>query len=229
MNGRLTVVSGIDTGVGKTAVTGLLAASLLHRGVRVMTSKTVQTGCTGIADDIVEHRRLMGIPLEEADRLRLTCPQVFPLPASPHLAARMAGSEVDLAGISASVNALLEQYDEVLLEGVGGLLVPLSPDMLFLDYVKSGGWDLLLVATPRLGSINHTLLSVEACLCREVPLRGIIYNRFGEHDPLIAEDSLETIRRELSRRSLSLPVIDFRSASFHRTDLEQLGFLVPEP
>jgi len=225
VKGRMMVVSGIDTGVGKTVVTGLLAAAMLREGVRVMTSKTVQTGCTGIADDILEHRRLMGIPLEEADCLGLSCPQVFPFPASPHLAARMAGSEVALARISEAGRALLEQYDEVLLEGVGGLLVPLSPDMLFLDYVKSCGWDLLLVATPRLGSINHTLLSLEACISREIPLKGIIYNRFGEHDPLIAADTLETIRRELFRRSLSFPVIDFCSSSFSRADLEQLGLL----
>jgi ABC-type ATPase involved in cell division len=104
-----------------------------------------------------------------------------------------------------------------------------SPDLLFLDYVKCCSWDLLLVTGPRLGSINHTLLSVEACLFRAVPLKGIIYNRFGEQDPLIAEDTLETIRRELFRRSLSLPVIDFCSSSFRRSDLEQLGLVEPEP
>ncbi|MDP8305996.1 MAG: dethiobiotin synthase [Candidatus Chlorobium antarcticum] len=229
MKGRITVVSGIDTGVGKTAVTGLLGAAMLREGCRVITSKTVQTGCSGIADDILEHRRLMGIPLQEVDCLGITCPQVFPFPASPHFAACLAGSVVDIARITEAAGALQKQYDEVLLEGVGGLLVPLSPDLLFLDYVKCCSWDLLLVTGPRLGSINHTLLSVEACLFRAVPLKGIIYNRFGEQDPLIAEDTLETIRRELFRRSLSLPVIDFCSSSFRRSDLEQLGLVEPEP
>jgi len=57
---------------------------MLREGCRVITSKTVQTGCSGIADDILEHRRLMGIPLQEVDCLGITCPQVFPFPASPH-------------------------------------------------------------------------------------------------------------------------------------------------
>ena len=85
-------VGGIDTDAGKSVVTGLLARHLLDQGKAVTTLKLVQTGCTGMAEDIVQHRRLMGQALTDWDRDGTTCPYVFPFPASPLLAARMAGA-----------------------------------------------------------------------------------------------------------------------------------------
>lgn len=84
--GSVVFVSGIDTGVGKTVVTGLMARSLLRRGVHVATVKPVQTGNVGFSEDLEEHRRLMGKSLPE-DAQGLTAPQIFAFPASPHLAA----------------------------------------------------------------------------------------------------------------------------------------------
>lgn len=84
-------VSGIDTDIGKTVATGMLAKQLLQQGKSVITQKPVQTGCQDIAEDIAVHRKIMGIPMQEADEQRLTMPEIFSHPASPHLAARLDG------------------------------------------------------------------------------------------------------------------------------------------
>ena len=210
MKGSVLVISGIDTGIGKTRVTGTLAKALLQQGKRVITQKIVQTGCEGMAEDILEHRRLMGIELQDADREGLTCPSVFRYPASPHLAARMEGREVDLLQIRRATFSLQKRYDLVLLEGVGGLLVPLADNLLFADYIRDAGYGLLLVTTPRLGSINHTLLSIEACLKRGVVIRGVIYNCFQSPEAVIVDDTRKVILNYLHKSGSLAPVIDLR-------------------
>ncbi len=208
MKGTVLVISGIDTGIGKTFVTGMLARVLLQQGKNVITQKIVQTGCEGVAEDILEHRRLMGIGLQEADHEGLTCPYLFRYPASPHLSARLEGAEVDLMHIRRATLFLQKRYELVLLEGVGGLLVPLGPDLLFADYVRGTGYGLVLVTSPRLGSINQTLLSLEACVKRGISVRAVVYNSFQEVDKILADDTREVIKHYLNKSGYSAPVID---------------------
>ncbi len=223
MSGTVLAVAGIDTGIGKTYTTGLLAKALLQQGKKVITQKIVQTGCEGIAEDILEHRRLMGIGVQDADREGLTCPSVFCYPASPHLSARLEGTEVDLHRISISTLALQQRYDLVLLEGVGGLLVPLTADLLFADYIRDAGYSLLLVTSPRLGSINHTLLSIEACRHRGIVIQGVIYNYFQEIDKLIADDTREVILHFLAKAGYEAPLIDLRDGMLERDAAARLS------
>ena len=227
MKGSVIAISAIDTGVGKTFATGLLAKALLQQGRKVITQKIVQTGCDGIAEDILEHRRLMGIDVQDVDREGLTCPYVFRFPASPHLAARMEGKAIDLLQIRRATFALQKAYEVVLMEGVGGLLVPLATDLLFADYIASAGYGLLLVTTPRLGSINHTLLSIEACAKRGIALRGIIYNMVGEVnrevDHFIADETRNVIIHYLNKAGYSTPLIELRAGEFDAEALKQLA------
>src|SRR5512145_376543 len=93
-------VTGIDTGIGKSVATGLMARWLAQRGRTVITQKLVQTGCREpVAGDIAAHRRLMGTGLLDVDLDGTTCPCVFGYPASPHLAARLENRTVDTAVI----------------------------------------------------------------------------------------------------------------------------------
>jgi dethiobiotin synthetase len=225
MSGSVIAVSGIDTGIGKTYVTGLLARALHQQGKKVITQKIVQTGCVGIAEDILEHRRLMGIGVLAADREGLTCPSVFRYPASPHLSAALEGTQIDFHHVRNATTALQQHYNLVLLEGVGGLLVPLAPDLLFADYIRDAGYPLLLVTSPRLGSINHTLLSIEACVTRGILIKGVIYNCFQKVDRLIADDTREVIRHYLNKAGFTAPVIDLREGMLERDAVMLLGLL----
>ena len=117
-------ISGIDTDAGKSYATGWLACQMAAQGRRVATMKFIQTGCDGRSEDIEIHRRLTGTPLPEDDDLT-TAPQIFSYPASPHLAARIDGRSIDFEAIDSALRRLSECYDTVLVEGAGGLMVPL--------------------------------------------------------------------------------------------------------
>ncbi|KRG42243.1 dethiobiotin synthetase [Stenotrophomonas pictorum JCM 9942] len=200
MNGKVVFVSGIDTDIGKTVVTGWLARQWLEQGDNVITQKLVQTGCVGASDDILMHRRIMGCDLFEEDRDGTTMPVLYAYPASPHLAARLEQRELDLAAIEQATARLCARYDTVLVEGAGGLMVPLTAQLLTIDYVVQRGWPVLLVTSGRLGSINHTLLSLEAIAARGITLHGVAWNcRDDSDDEVIAADSLGFIRAHVAR------------------------------
>lgn len=192
-------VSGIDTGIGKTAVTGLMARSLASAGRDVITVKLVQTGNDGYSEDIDAHRLICGGVRFPEDGAGLTAPQVFKFPSSPLLAAALEGRTVDLAAITRAVDACAARHEIVLVESAGGLDVPLTEDRLTVDYAAERGWPLILVTCGRLGSINHTLLSLEAAKARGMPVAGVVHNWFDGADPLIDHDTPETTRRYLAR------------------------------
>jgi len=201
MKGQVVFVSGIDTEIGKTVVTGWLARQWREAGVDVITQKLVQTGCVGASDDILLHRRIMGCGLFDEDRDGHTMPALYAYPASPHLAARLEGRSLDLEAIDRATAHLCERYETVLVEGAGGLMVPLTEQLLTIDYVARRGWPLLLVTSGRLGSINHTLLSLEAIAARGIALHGIAWNsRDDGNDEVIAAESRGFIRDWMQAR-----------------------------
>ncbi len=219
MSGRVVAVSGIDTGVGKTVATGWLARTFSDAGVRTITQKIAQTGVVGISEDIAVHRELMGIGLQPADLDGTTCPYVFRHPASPHLAAAMEGGRIDVAVVRRLTFRLQQQYELVILEGAGGLLVPLDDELLYADYLRDAGYGLVLVTSPRLGSINHTLLSLEACLSRGIPVSCVLYNRFGLFDEAIAADTRQVISHALQRYGMqAVPLVDLGVDGFSDAD-----------
>lgn len=185
MTQRTFLISGIDTDVGKTVATAHYAKELTAQGISVITQKMVQTGNTGIAQDILTHRKLQGIPLTEHDLNGTTAPYVFPYPCSPHMAAERESTVINPNRIRQATATLLQHYDTVLLEGAGGLMVPLTRDTTILDYAARHRYPIVLVTSGKLGSINHTLLSIHAVAQRNLPLHRIIYNRYPEYDPAI--------------------------------------------
>lgn len=188
-------VSGIDTGIGKSYVTGYLAREWNLSGIRTVTQKLVQTGNVDISEDIELHRCLMKTGLLPEDEERLTMPEIFTYPCSPHLAAEIDHRPINLLRIAKATEELSMRYDAVLLEGAGGLMVPLKRNLLTIDYVAQCGYPLILVTSGRLGSINHTLLSLEAIKSRGIHLHSVVYNLFPkEEDRIIQEDTQNYIR-----------------------------------
>lgn len=199
MNGKVFFVSGIDTGIGKTMATGLMARSLAAAGRDVITVKLVQTGNDGFSEDIDAHRAICGGARFPEDDEGLTAPQIFKFPSSPLLAAALEGRTVDVEAISRAVRKCVARHEIVLVESAGGLDVPLTDELLSVDLAAREGWPLVLVSCGRLGSINHTLLSLEAAKARGMRVAGVVWNWCDGADSEIDADSVETTRRYLSR------------------------------
>jgi dethiobiotin synthetase len=197
MSKKVYFISGIDTDSGKTFATGLIAKSLLDQGKSVITQKIAQTGCTDISIDILKHRELMGVDLFAEDISKITCPYCFSIPASPHLAAKLEGKKIDVDIINKNTSILLSKFDYVLLEGAGGLLVPINDELFTIDFIKQQNYPLILVTSAKIGSINHTLLSIEACKNRGIELAGIVFNEFPKVLEVIRNDSREIIKKQL--------------------------------
>ncbi len=205
-------VSGIDTDCGKTYVTARMASYLRHRGITVITQKPVQTGCDMVSDDLVEHRKVMGCKMLPEDYERRTCSYLFKLPASPKLAAAQEGQTIDIEKIHADTLYLASRYNVVLVEGAGGLMVPLNDDYLTIDYVVAKRLPLILVASSRLGGINHALLSIEACHHRGVDLACVVFNRLPTDTQVMADDALAEITKYTEKLYPNTRIIDFRSS-----------------
>ena len=185
-----------------------MARSLLARGVDAVTVQLVQTGCAGgVADDLARHRAISGAAPCYEDMLGITSPQIFAFPASPELAARREGKKVDLRRILMCVQACAAHHDVVLVEGAGGLAVPLADDLLAIDLAARQKWPLILVTSGRLGSINHTLLSLEAAKRRRMKIAGIVYNWTPDADPVIDDDTPRAIQNFSARLQIDAPLV----------------------
>lgn len=192
-------VSGIDTGVGKSFATGYIAKEWNAKGIRTITQKFIQTGNDDISEDIEIHRKIAGTGFLPEDESRLTMPEIYSYPCSPHLAAEIDGRPIDFSKIEKAAEILAGQYDRVLQEGAGGLMVPLTRDLLTIDYVRNRQLPLILVTSGKLGSINHTLLSLEAIKSRGIRLHSLVFNMYPEEeDTTISDDTQAYLKNVLA-------------------------------
>ena len=204
---RTYLITGIDTGIGKTVATGLMARSLMARGVDAITVKMVQTGNDGFSEDLEAHRALAGGVRFPEDALGLTAPQTFKFPSSPLLAARLENRRVDLEKIAAAVEQCAKSHAIVLVESAGGLDVPLTEDVLTADFAAARSWPVILVTCGRLGAINHALLSIDAAKLRGIRIKGIVHNTRFSSDPRLDADAEDAIRRHLARSGMPAPFV----------------------
>ena len=190
-------ISGSDTDVGKSVATGWLAKRALENGAKITTQKLIQTGCEGISEDVLTHRRIMGIAPDKFDTDLTTCPCVYSYPCSPHLAAIKDNKPIDFAKILRCTKKLEKHFDTVLLEGAGGLMVPLTENFLTIDYIAAEGYPVILVVSGKLGGINHALLSLDACKRRGIEVAQVVFNEHGSPDKFISEDAKKIISSRL--------------------------------
>ena len=161
-------VTATDTGVGKTFVTAALAAALRARGRDVAVFKPVQSGA--LADD----------PSGDAALLGADCVYAFRTPLAPLVAARAERRQIELEPILERARELEREHEILLVEGAGGLLVPLSDDLDVAGLAAALGLPLLIVARAGLGTVNHTLLTIEAARARGLEVAGVVLNGDGD-------------------------------------------------
>lgn len=187
-------ITGIGTDVGKSYATGWLAREITASGKSCITQKMIQTGNCGMSEDIERHRRIMGTGLTESDLQGLTAPVILSYPASPHLAAKIDGKTIDTAAINAATDTLADRFSTVLIEGAGGLMVPIEGDCLTADYIREHKLPTVVTVTGQLGSINHALLTFNAIRSYGIDLLGTVYNPFFDKDETICNDTRGYLR-----------------------------------
>lgn len=171
-------VTGTDTGVGKTLVTGLLAKFLKQQGYRVITQKWIETGCKN---------------LNKSYSLRR--PYCFSFAASPHLAASREKKIIQETKIKKSSKLVAKNFDFVIVEGIGGALVPFSKKRLVIDIVKDLKFSSVVVIGNKLGAINHSLLTIEALRKRKIKIIGLIFNNLRQKEnKIILKDNVQIIK-----------------------------------
>ena len=206
---RIVLVTGTDTGVGKTLVATAIAAALATRGVRIAVAKPAETGCPErdgelVPEDAVALRNAAGDPASLAD----VCPHRFPDPLAPALAAERAGARVDVDALAAHLRRRAADADLLLVEGAGGLLVPLTADVTFADLAARLDAAVVVVVGSRLGAINAALLTLEAVRARRVPLAGYVVNRLAPDDDLAVATNDDLLARLTAERRLgTLPFL----------------------
>lgn len=217
-------IAGTDTGIGKTHAACALIHALRAQGLRVCGMKPVASGCRDTPDGL---RNDDALALLAAGSAPLAYEAVNPLalrePLSPHLAARLEGVRIDPAPLRAAFERLRASHDRVVVEGVGGWMVPLAPGLLASALPRQWELPVVLVVGLRLGCLNHALLSARAILADGCTLAGWIGNRI---DPAMAavEDNLQTLRQLLPAPCLGvLPFGLAPEAAAARLDLTPLA------
>ncbi|MES2424122.1 MAG: dethiobiotin synthase [Pseudomonadota bacterium] len=191
-------VTGTDTEVGKTLVSCALLRTLQTRHARVVGMKPVAAGAVQTADgwlndDVVALRAAGNLKVAA----ELDNPYCFPDPVSPHIAARLAGANIDIALLADRYCQLATLADAVVVEGAGGFLVPLADSHTSADLAQRLGLPVVLVVGLRLGCLNHALLSAEAIRARGLTLAGWVANRI---DPAMQaqDDNIATLVARLN-------------------------------
>src|SRR5947209_2282325 len=183
-------ITGTDTGVGKTVIAGAIAQWFARRGARVAVSKPIATGCVRRREGLVsEDAEFLASCAESRHSLEQICPQRYVEPLAPAIAAQRAGERVDWAAIDRSIQQMCAGSGVMIVEGVGGVAVPLDGQASVLHMAHWLGLPAVVVARASLGTINHTLLTAGALRAAGIEVAGIVINRSPAEYASIAEET----------------------------------------
>ncbi|MGH2974629.1 MAG: dethiobiotin synthase [Solirubrobacterales bacterium] len=198
-------VTGTGTGVGKTVAAAVTARVLISLGHSVAVFKPAVTGLDeqGEPDHALLRRAAESEQTDEE-----IAPYRYGPPASPHLAAALAGEEIDPDRLRRGAAAAAARAEMLVCEGVGGLMVPLSPGYLVRDFAQDLALPLLIAAAPGLGTINHTLLTVEAARAKSLTIRGILLGPWPEEPSAIEASNRKTLEELTQIEVQTIPAMD---------------------
>ena len=199
------LITGTGTGVGKTVLTAALAASLVARAQRVGVFKPV---VTGTADPTPgwphDHELLAAVTGQTPESV---CPLTFGPPMSPHLAAQLAGVTLEPARLLEAARETAAGFEILIVEGVGGLMVPLTIDYSMRDFARDLGLPVVVAAPAGLGTINHTLLTVEAARAVGLDVRAVVLTCWPEQPTTIELSNRDTIAHLGQVEVATLPTV----------------------
>jgi dethiobiotin synthetase len=226
-------VTGTDTDVGKTVIAAGLTAALRSRNIRATYFKPVQSGCPEENGELIaSDARLAQTMAGLTEPAAVLTPVRLRLPLAPAVAAAQAGVRIDLETIARAFRNLAGRYDFLVVEGAGGLYVPLVDNrFLVLDLACWLGLPVLVVARAGLGTINHTVMTVKTVEQAGLPVVGVVINQYPEHPNLAARTNPEIIQEVSGRPVLAkVPVIaDLESGAGKAALLRALADIFETP
>lgn len=192
-------VTGTDTGIGKTLVAGAIARQLKAKGMRVGVFKPIATGCRLSREGLVSadaeflaHCVDSPLSLEQINPIR------YMEELAPAVAAERSGREIDWQRLELAYSNVIGVSDVVIVEGIGGVMVPISRDYWVIDLMADMMLPVVIVAGSRLGTINHTLLTVEACRSKKLKIAGIVINGYHADEADLAQETNARVITETS-------------------------------
>ncbi len=192
-------ITGTDTGVGKTVIAGALIKAIHVLGANACGMKPVETGCSRIGNTLYPSdgmflKRVAGMD----ENINQITPYCFEAPVAPSLAAEMESKVVRIDSIVEKFHALLQRYQSVVVEGVGGILVPIRRDYFVIDLIKQLGLPVIVVARATLGTLNHTLLTVNYALKEGINVSGIVINFTRRSEGTVSENTNPLVLQQVS-------------------------------
>jgi dethiobiotin synthetase len=188
-------VTGTGTGVGKSVLSAVLCAGLVAKGKRVAAFKPVVTGLDDPVDDWPRDHELLAVAAGSGQTPQEVTPVVFGPPVSPHLAAELAGVPLEPPELVAHARALAAEVDVLVAEGVGGLLVPITPGYLIRDLALELGYPVVIASQPALGAINHSLMTIECARAAGLRVAGVVLTPWPDQPGDVELSNAGTIAR----------------------------------
>lgn len=197
-------VTGTDTGVGKTVISAILINILKLQGLKTCAMKPFETGVLKEGGALIPSDGLFLKDMANMEEsLNFVTPVILEKPLAPMVAAEMEGVDINIEVVWKAYNFLKKRYEAIVVEGVGGLLVPIKTGYFVADLIKDFGLPVIVVSRPGLGTINHTLLTLRELILRELPVRGIIFNYSSPPEGTLAEETNPSVLSRLT----DVPVI----------------------
>lgn len=192
-------ITGTDTGIGKTYITSALAVYLKSKGVKVGVMKPFASGC--VEEDgilVSEDSKILKQAAEVDDTLEEITPVALKEALAPMVAAQLLGEELDVFKAVNAFYSLSAKYDVLLIEGVGGIYVPLKKNYLVCDFIKALDIPTLIVGKSNLGTINHTVMTIDCAMRKELEILGIVLTRLDGKKITVDEETNPKIIEEIS-------------------------------
>src|SRR3954464_8582458 len=184
------LITGTDTGIGKTLIAGAIAAHLRFQGLRVGVLKPAASGCVRRREGLVsEDAEFLAHCADSPHPLDVIAPIRFAEPLAPAIAAERLKETIDWTPVQRSLDAIGRESDALIVEGVGGIMVPMDAKHTMLDVAQWLKFPAVVIARPGLGTINHTLLTVEALRRAGVDVAGVVVNRSPAESAGVAEET----------------------------------------
>jgi dethiobiotin synthetase len=192
-------VTGTDTGVGKTLIAGAIAKILTDKGLKVGVFKPIATGCKRRWDGLIsDDTEFLSYCANSDLSLSTITPVGYHTPAAPIVSAACDGSAIDFDRIAAAYKDICQNSNIVIVEGIGGVRVPLTEEFDLLDLAVEFALPAVIVARPNLGTINHTLMTIDCVRAAKLKIAGVVINGYKATESTAAEDTAPEVIAQCS-------------------------------